>query len=93
MKTSSSIEGYWDIVPQIKKISFHVRGKIYVYLEDGRSIILPISRFPSIRKLSIAQRKKWYLFGNGFSFDESNEVFHIEQILGNFTQYKHEAAQ
>jgi hypothetical protein len=36
------------------------------------------------------QRKKWYLFGNGFSFDDCNEVFHVEQILGNSENYRHE---
>ena len=39
----------------------------------------------------MAQRAKWYLIGNGFSFDDSNEVYHIEQILGNFQNYHHEA--
>ena len=88
---SKNIEGFWDISPKIEKISFQIKGKIEVYLQDGRSIIFPISRFPSIQKLSMAQRTKWYLFGNGFSFDDSNEVYHIEQILGNFQTYQHEA--
>ena len=85
-----NIEGFWDVSPKIEKISFQVKGKIEVYLKDGRNIIVPISKFPSIQKLSMAQRAKWYLFGNGFSFDDSNEVYHIEQILGNFRNYQHE---
>ncbi|NCO56536.1 MAG: hypothetical protein COS14_04445 [Bacteroidetes bacterium CG02_land_8_20_14_3_00_31_25] len=84
------IEGFWNIIPKIKKISFHIKGKIQVDFEDGRSIIIPLLYFPSIKKLNTKERKKWYLFGNGFSFEDSNEVFHIEQILGNFQKYKHE---
>jgi hypothetical protein len=84
------IEGYWGIEPQIKKISFPVRGKIQVDLIDGRTIISAISRFPSIKKLNSKQRSKWYIFGEGFSFDDSPEVYHIEQILGNYECYKHE---
>jgi len=91
MEKNTQIEGFWDIKPKIKKISFQIRGKINVFLEDGRNIIIPVSKFPSIKKLTSAQRTKWYLFGNGFSFDDCDEVYHIEQILGNFQVYKHEA--
>lgn len=90
MKTDNKIEGFWNIKPKIKQVSFPVRGKLGVSLEDGRNIIVPISKFPSIKKLTGSQRKKWYLFGNGFSFDDCNEVFQIEQILGNFQNYGHE---
>jgi hypothetical protein len=90
MKNKAKIEGFWDVVPTIKKISLELKGKISVFLDDGRIIILPIAKFPSIKKLSIAQRKKWYLFGNGFSFEDCDEVFHIEQILGNYQKYAHE---
>ena len=29
------IEGFWDVIPKIKKVSFPTRGKIAVDLEDG----------------------------------------------------------
>jgi len=90
METNTNIEGFWNVNPKIKKISFQIRGKIDVSLEDGRNIVVPISKFPSIKKLTPLQRLKWYLFGNGFSFDDCNEVYHIEQILGNFQTYHHE---
>jgi hypothetical protein len=57
---------------------------------DGRIIIAPLSAFPSIKKLTMPLRKKWCLFGNGFSFDDCNEVFYVEQILGNAKNYWHE---
>lgn len=44
-----AIEGYWDVVPEIKNVSFPIRGKMQVDLEDGRSIIVDIARFPSIK--------------------------------------------
>jgi len=91
MSAQAQIEGFWNVSPKIKKISFQIRGKISILLEDGRNIIVPVSKFPSIKKLTTDQRSKWYLFGNGFSFDDCNEVYHIEQILGNFEIYKHES--
>jgi hypothetical protein len=90
-KTYVEVEGFWDIKPKIKKISFQIKGKISVFFEDGRVIIAPVSQFPNIKKLTSTQRRKWFLFGNGFSFDDSNEVYHIEQILGNLQEYRHEA--
>ncbi len=90
-KSNIKVEGFWNTKPSIKKISFPFRGKMQVDLVDGRAIIVPISRFPHIKKLDTNQRKKWFLFGNGFSFDDTNEVYHIEQILGNFAEYQHEA--
>jgi len=89
----SSIEGFWNVTPKIKSVSFRIKGKMVVTLIDGRTIIIPVSAFPSIKKLSLQQRKKWYLFGNGFSFDNCDQVFHIEQILGNFDNYRHELSK
>ncbi len=85
------IEGYWDVIPKIKEVSFPKRGKMQISLKDGRIIVVAVSKFPSIKKLSMAQRKKWFILGNGFSFEDSDEVIHIEQILGNVKNYAHEA--
>lgn len=84
------IEGYWNIVPQIKNVSFPSRGKMQVDLEDGRSILVDVSKFPNIKKLSLKDRQNWYKTDNGFSFEKCSEVIHIEQILGNFQNYRHE---
>ena len=91
MKKKQTIEGFWDLKPRIKKVDFSMRGKISIYFQDGRVLIAPISSFPNIKTLTVSQRKKWYLFGNGFSFEDCNEVFHIEQFLGNFQTYRHES--
>jgi len=90
MKSANTIEGFWDVAPKIKSVSFRIKGKIQVSLKDGRIVIIPVSAFPSVKKLSLRQRSKWYIFGNGFSFDECDEVIHIEQILGNYSNYGHE---
>ena len=83
------IEGYWDVTPKIKKVSFPIRGKMSVSLEDGRVITVPISAFPSIKKVPVNERKQYYLTAGGFTWDSCPEVIHIEQILGNYNNYKH----
>ena len=90
MKGKPKIEGFWDVDPEIKDISFPMRGKIQIVLVDGRVIIMPLSAFPSIKKVPVAERSHWYLTGGGFTWDSCSEVIHIEQVLGNFQRYAHE---
>ena len=83
------VEGYWDVTPRIKKVSFPIRGKMSVTLEDGRIIVVPISAFPSIKKVPVSERKQYYLTAGGVTWDSCSEVIHIEQILGNYNNYRH----
>lgn len=52
------IEGFWNIEPKIKNIISPLRGKMQVHLEDGRSVIVPLSAFPSIKKVPTKKRNK-----------------------------------
>jgi hypothetical protein len=89
-ETHTHVEGYWNVIPRIKSITFPNEAQMEIELEDGRFVRTPLNRFPSIEKLTSEQRQRWYRFGNGFSFDDSDEVIHIEQVLGNFETYRHE---
>ena len=72
-----------DIQPRIKNLKFEHKGKIDIYLEDGRIIIVPLSYFPAIKKLSTYQRKKWQILDHiGFTFDDTDELFHLYEIIG-----------
>lgn len=46
-------EGYWNVTPRIKRLSFPRRGKFQVDLQDGRSIVMPVSAFPSLKRLPV----------------------------------------
>ena len=83
-------DGYWDVEPRIKSVSFPRRGKFQVELQAGRVIIMPISAFPSIKKVPSKERANWYLMGGGVSWDSCPEVIHVEQILGDYQKYGHE---
>ena len=84
-------EGYWDVRPKIKRLSFPKRGKFQVDLQDGRSVMMPISAFPSLKRMPAKERDNWYLIGGGVTWDACSEVIHIEQILGNYQNYAHES--
>jgi len=88
-KQRNRIDGIIGINPKIKKISFELRGKMNIILDDGRIIIVPLFYFPSIQRLSANQRKKWCVIDDSlFSFNDCNEIFHIEQVLGKEKDYK-----
>ena len=83
-----SKEGIIDISPEIKRITFDSPGKMAVLLQDGRLIIVPLSFFPSIKKMEVKKRIKHHIDdGKVIVFDDCNEVYHIEQILGRFDKY------
>ena len=84
------IEGFWNIIPKIKSVSFPLRGKLQVDFEDGRCMLIPLSAFPSIKKVPVNERKNWYLTAGGVTWDNCPEVIHIEQFLGNYANYAHE---
>lgn len=76
------MNGYSETLPSIKALRFS-RHTIELVLADGRIISSPLSKFPSIKKLSPAQREKYHIMaGLGFDFDDSDEVYHISDFLG-----------
>ncbi len=82
------MEGFVKIKPGIKKITFEKRGQMSVYLIDGRIMTVPVSAFPSIKKLKESDRKHYTIIDKAlFRFDKSAEVFHLEQVLGKESSY------
>ena len=76
------MKGYSDTAPRIKSLHFK-NGSIELFLADGRIISAPLTSFPEIKKLTASQRKKYHIMGGvGFDFDDSDEVYHISEFLG-----------
>ena len=87
---SYTVEGFNEVKPVIKKGSFTERGKFSVFLEDGREVICPVNKFPSIKKLSANERNRTQIIsGEGFTFRDCDEVFHLEQLLGDYGIYRY----
>jgi hypothetical protein len=66
----------------MKSIEF-VKDNMKIFLEGGRVLLVPLVKFPDIRVLNSAQRKRYHIAG-GFSldFEDSDEVYHINELLG-----------
>ncbi len=67
----------------IKKLDFGAyRGKMAVHLTDGREVIVPLSLYPDIRKLSLKDRSRWIILDDQFfTFEKLSTVFSIEDIM------------
>ena len=74
---------YKDVSIGIKKLDFNVkRGAMAVFLTDGREIIVPVSMFPDIKKLSKAQREEWMIMDDQyFSFEALSKIFSVKDLL------------
>ena len=71
-----------SIKVSIKKLDFSLRGKMAVYLSDGREIIVPLSMFPNIKNLSLKQRNHWMILDDQFfTFDSLSLVYSITDLL------------
>ena len=74
---------YTDTKLGIKKLDFNEkRGKMAVYLTDGREVIVPVGLFPEIKKLSKSQREDYMILdGQFFSFEAISKIFSIKDLL------------
>jgi len=72
-----------DVNVGIKKLDFTgQRGKMVVYLTDGREIIVPLSFFPDIKQLSVREREKWMILDDQFfSFDRLSKIYSIRDVM------------
>jgi hypothetical protein len=58
------------------------RGMMAVFLTDGRVVMVPISMFPDIKKLSLSQREDYMIMDDQyFSFDAMSKIYSIKDVL------------
>ena len=67
----------------IKSLDFSGhRGKLCAMLTDGRIIIVPISFFPDIKKLSVKEREDWMIHDDQFfTFHNLSRVYSVTDLL------------
>ena len=67
----------------IKDLNFTaLRGKFIARLTDGREIIIPVSMFPDISKMSVKERNKWMILDDQyFTFEHMCRVYSILDLL------------
>lgn len=67
----------------IKKLDFREKyGYMVVYLTDGRQVMVPISMFPDIKRLTRAQREDYMIMDDQyFSFEALSTIYSVKDVL------------
>jgi len=67
----------------IKKLDFNLkRGCMAVFLSDGRIIVVPVSMFPDIKKLTKSQREDYMIMDDQyFSFEGLSKIYSVKDVL------------
>ncbi len=67
----------------IKRLDFASRrGKMVVFLTDGREVVVPLSLFPDIKHLSLKERGEWMVLDEQFfTFKHLSRVYSIEDLM------------
>jgi hypothetical protein len=74
---------YKDTNLGIVKLDFTMkRGMMAVFLTDGRVVLVPISMFPDIKRLTMAQREDYMIMDDQyFSFESLSKIFSVKDVL------------
>ena len=74
---------YKDTNLGIKKLDFGMkRGAMAVFLTDGRVVIVPVSMFTDIKRLSRSQREDYMIMDDQyFSFDGLSKIYSVKDVL------------
>ena len=58
------------------------RGAMAVFLTDGCKVIVPVSMFPDIKRLTRAQREDYMIMDDQyFSFEALSKIYSVKDIL------------
>ena len=82
-KTSNKMCKIKETNVGIKRLDFSEhRGKLCAVLTDGRVILVPISFFPDIQKLSVKEREDWMILDDQFfTFHNLSKVYAVTDLM------------
>jgi len=72
-----------DVKVGIKRLDFgNHRGKMAVYLTDGREVIVPLTMFPDIKNLPMKKRQEWMVLDDQFfTFEHLSNVYSVKDVM------------
>lgn len=71
------------ILPSIRNIEFVDGSIMFVYLDNDRTFIVPLDKFPPIKNLTPAQRKDFEIIDDtNLSFLDIDEVYTVSELIG-----------
>ncbi len=71
------------IYPSIKAVEFINSSIMFVHLDNDRTFIVPLEKFPAIQKLSADEKKSFEIIDDqNLSFLSIDEIYSIEELVG-----------
>jgi hypothetical protein len=70
-------------IPKIKSVEFLNSSIMFVHLDNDRTFLVPLDKFPDVKSLTILQREDFEIIDDThLSFLSIDEVYSLEQLLG-----------
>ena len=71
------------IYPGIKSVEFTNSSALFVHLNNDRTFIVPLDKFPVIKNLSEEEKKSFEIIDEKYlSFLAIDDVYSIEELIG-----------
>lgn len=71
------------IYPSIKSVEFINGSVMFVHLDNDRTFIVPLEKFPAIQNLSSDEKKAFEIIDTKYlSFLSIDEVYSVEELIG-----------
>ncbi len=69
--------------PSIRNIEFINSSIMFVHLDNDRTFIVPLDKFPEIKNLSPKQRKNYEIIdSHNLSFVDIDDIYSINDLIG-----------
>ena len=69
--------------PSIKAVEFINSSIMFVHLDNDRTFIVPLEKFPAIQQLSTDEKKAFEIIDDqNLSFLSIDEIYSIEELIG-----------
>ena len=70
-------------LPSIRNIEFLNNSILFIHLDNDRTMLVPLDKFPDIKSLSPEQKKEFEIIDdNNLSFLALDEVYSIQDLIG-----------
>ena len=70
-------------LPKLRSVEFLNSTIMFVHLDNDRTFLVPLDKFPALKNLTAEQRKDFEIIDNAqLSFLSIDEIYSVEELLG-----------
>lgn len=70
-------------IPGIRNIEFLNNSILFIHLDNDRTLLIPLDKFPSIKNLTPEQKKEYEILDeHNLSFLALDDIYSINDLIG-----------